>query len=60
VCLTASVISVIAPCDDEEIQLRAGLEPGNERRKKVIYACLEELSVRPDKCLLGSDAERLQ
>jgi hypothetical protein len=46
--------------DALEDKLRAELERENEQQKKVIDAYLEEIKNRPDKCLLGPDAERLQ
>jgi hypothetical protein len=53
-------LKVQEDADAEEDRLRAELEQENEQQQKVIDAYLEELSVRPDKCLLGPDAERLQ
>lgn len=46
--------------DAEEDRLRSDLEAENEQQKKVIDDFLAELKNRPDKCLLGPDAERLQ
>lgn len=53
-------LKVQKDADAEEDRLRTELEHENEQQKKVIDAYLEELSSRPDKCLLGRDAERLQ
>src|SRR5262249_48733906 len=46
--------------DAVEDQSRAELEAENEQQKKGIDAYLDELKSRPDKCLLGDDAGRLQ
>jgi hypothetical protein len=46
--------------DAVEDKLHAELEQENAQQKKVIDDYLEELQNRPDKCLLGPDAERLQ
>ncbi|WP_119271414.1 hypothetical protein [Taklimakanibacter deserti] len=53
-------LKVQKEADEAEDRLRAELEQENEQQKKVIDAYLEELAKRPDKCLLGPDAERLQ
>lgn len=53
-------LKVQKEADATEDRLRAELERENEQQKKVIDAYLEELAKRPGKCLLGSDAERLQ
>lgn len=53
-------IKLQAESDAEEDKLRSELEDENERLKKVTDAYLEELEKRPDKCLLGPDADRLQ
>jgi hypothetical protein len=46
--------------DAAEDKLRDELEAENEQQKKVIDTYVEELKSRPDKCLLGPDAGRLQ
>lgn len=46
--------------DATEDRLHAELERENQQQKKVIDGYLAELKSRPDKCLLGPDAERLQ
>lgn len=46
--------------DAAEDRMRAELAAENEQQKKVIDAYLDELKNRPDKCLLGPDADRLQ
>jgi hypothetical protein len=53
-------LKVQKDADVAEGELRAELQRENEQQKKVIDAYLEELKTRPDKCLLGPDAERLQ
>lgn len=46
--------------DATEDKLRGELEAENEQQKKVIDEYLAELQSRPDKCLLGDDAGKLQ
>lgn len=46
--------------DAAEDKLRGELEAENEQQKKVIDEYLKELQSRPDKCLLGDDAGKLQ
>lgn len=53
-------LKIQSDADAAEDKLRAELEQENEQQKKVIDAYLEEIKNRPDKCLLGPDAERLQ
>lgn len=53
-------LKVQKDADAEEDRLMAELEQENAQQKKVIDAYLEDLKNRPDKCLLGPDAERLQ
>lgn len=53
-------LKVQKDADAAEDKLLAELEQENEQQKKVIDAYLEELKNRPDKCLLGPDADRLQ
>jgi hypothetical protein len=43
-----------------EDKLQIELERENERQKKVIEEYVAEIRSRPDKCLLGPDALRLQ
>jgi len=53
-------IQVQTEADAEEAKSRAELERENDQHKEIIDEYLAELRSRPDKCLLGDDASRLQ
>jgi hypothetical protein len=53
-------IKVQKEADAAEDRMRAELDTENVRQKKLIDDYLAALRSRPDKCLLGDDAGRLQ
>ena len=53
-------IEVQKEADAAEDEMRAALDRENDRQKTLIDGYLTELHTRPDKCLLGDDADRLQ
>lgn len=53
-------IKVQQEADAAEDKLLTELQAENDQQQKVIDEYLKELEKRPDKCLLGDDAGRLQ